>query len=33
LRLPPVEIAGERQRRLSISLRQFASLPIESTPA
>jgi hypothetical protein len=33
LRLPPVDIAGETQRRLSNSLRQFAGLPIELTPA
>jgi hypothetical protein len=33
LRLPPVDIAGERPRRLGNSLRQFASLPIELTPA
>jgi hypothetical protein len=33
LRLPPDDIAGEPQRRLSNSLRQFASLPMELTPA
>jgi hypothetical protein len=33
LALPPVDIVGELQRRLSNSLRQFASLPIELTPA